>query len=264
MTLSSNTTVKANFVNNLSDKIGIYRPSTGDWLLDRNGTGTWEGCSMDICAEPFAGIVGLPVVGDWDGSGKAKMGLFVPGTSEWFFDGVDAYVESFGESNDLPAVGQWTTTPGDWIGVFRPSEAKWHLDLNRNGVLNGCRADACPSFSNYVNGDIPVAGDWTGSGTTQLGLFRPSTGEWFLNRNGNRAWNGCNKDTCIRQFGKIGDLPVIGDWNGTGISRIGVFRPSTGEWFLDLNGNGMLDGPNVDLHVSRYGQQGDVPVVGRW
>jgi Divergent InlB B-repeat domain len=274
VTLSSTTTVTAIFSNNLSDKIGIYRPSTGEWFLDRNGTGGWEDCSMDTCAEPFAGIDGVPVVGDWNGSGKAKLGLFVPETSQWFLDangngiwedcGVDACVEAFGQSTDLPAVGQWTTTPGDWIGVFRPSEAKWYLDLNRNGVLNGCRTDACPSFSNYVNGDIAVAGDWTGSGNTQLGLFRPSTGEWFLNRNGNRAWNGCKKDTCIASFGRIGDFPIIGDWNGTGISKIGVARPTTGEWLLDLNGNGKWDGPTVDIYISGYGEEGDIPVVGRW
>jgi hypothetical protein len=274
VTLSSSTTVTAIFSNNLSDKIGIYRPSTGEWFLDRNGTGGWEDCSMDTCAEPFAGIDGVPVVGDWNGSGKAKLGLFVPETSQWFLDangngiwedcGVDACVEAFGQSTDLPAVGQWTTTPGDWIGVFRPSEAKWYLDLNRNGVLNGCRTDACPSFSNYVNGDIAVAGDWTGSGNTQLGLFRPSTGEWFLNRNGNRAWNGCKKDTCIASFGRIGDFPIVGDWNGTGISKIGVARPTTGEWLLDLNGNGKWDGPTVDIYISGYGEEGDIPVVGRW
>ena len=89
-----------------------------------------------------------------------------------------------------------------------------------------------------------------GSGITQLGLFRPNTGEWFLNRNGNRSWNNCKKDTCLTNFGKAGDLPVIGDWNGTGISKIGVFRPSTGEWFLDLNGNGKWDGPGIDLQLT--------------
>jgi hypothetical protein len=55
---------------------------------------------------------------------------------------------------------------------------------------------------------------------------------------------------------------VIGDWNGTGISKIGVFRPATGEWFLDANGNGKWD-DGIDLYLS-YGEPGDVPVVGKW
>ncbi len=270
ITLSSITTVTASFVNSLIDRIGIYRPSTGDWFLDRNGNGGWD--VADMHTETFGESSGIPVVGDWNGSGRTKVGLFVPENSQWLLDvngngiwencGVDVCVKSFGHSTDLPAVGQWTTTPGDSIGVFRRSEKKWYLDLNRNKVLEGCRTDECPTFSVYVNGDIPVAGDWTGSGTTQLGLFRPSSGEWFLNRNGKRSWEGCRKDTCITNFGEAGDLPVIGDWNGTGISKIGVFRPATGEWFLDLNGNGTWDN-GIDLQLS-FGGAGDVPIVGKW
>ena len=271
LTLSANASVTANFVSSLSDKVGIYRPSTGEWFLDSDGNGSLDNGGTYV--KPSGAGVGVPVVGDWDGSGKTRIGLFVPGTSQWFFDknasgtwddcNVDTCVKSFGLSTDLPIIGQWTLAPGDWIGLFRPSEKIWYLDTNRNGVLEGCRKDECPSFSVYMTGDIPVAGDWTGSGTTQLGLFRPSTGQWFLNRNANRSWNNCNKDTCISGFGgEAGDLPVIGDWDGTGTSKIGVFSPATGEWFLDSNGNGKWD-DGIDLYLS-YGQPGDVPVVGKW
>jgi hypothetical protein len=271
--LSVNTTVAANFFNSLSDKIGVYRPSTGEWFLDRNGNGGWDGCGMDRCAQPFAGSEGVPVVGDWNGSGAAKLGLFVADSGQWLFDAngngiwdgcnIDACVASFGQSMDVPVVGQWSAGSSDWIGIFRPGERKWHLDLNWNGILNACKTDKCYALSVYQNGDVPVAGDWTGRGSTQIGLFRPSTGQWFLDRNANRAWNGCTKDSCV-SFGSAGDVPVSGDWNGTGITKIGVFRPSTGEWFLDLDGNGSWDGPGLDLYVPGYGQAGDVPVVGKW
>ena len=78
-----------------------------------------------------------------------------------------------------------------------------------------------------MTGDLPVVGDWKGAGVSQLGLFRPSTGEWFLDYNGNKSWNGCSKERC-KSFGRAGDQPVTGDWNGSGTSKIGVFRPSTG------------------------------------
>ena len=106
-------------------------------------------------------------------------------------------------------------------------------------------------------------GDWMGRGTSQLGLFRPSTRQWFLDRNNKKTWDGCGKDTCF-YFGAPGDLPVVGDWNGTGISKIGVFRPSTGEWFLDLNGNNKWDGSGLDLYLPSFGMAGDLPVVGKW
>ena len=273
ITLSAATAVTANFFNSLTDKVGLYRPSTGEWFLDRNGNGAWDGCDVDVCEQPFGGLDGIPVVGDWNGSGSAKLGLFVTASAQWLLDvnGNGAWdgcasdaCRSFGKSSDIPVVGQWTSGSYDRIAIFRPSEEKWHLDLNGNGILDRCTTDKCPSWSIYQRGDVPVVGDWSGRGTAQLGLYRPSTGQWFLDRNANRTWDGCRKDLCLSSFGTQGDMPVTGDWNGTGASKIGVFRPSTGEWFLDLNGNGKWDGPSLDLYVPAYGQPGDLPVVGRW
>jgi hypothetical protein len=33
-------------------------------------------------------------------------------------------------------------------------------------------------------------------------------------------------------FGQAGDLPIVGDWHHLGRVSIGVFRPSTGRWYL--------------------------------
>jgi hypothetical protein len=274
ITLASNTMITANFSPDLNDKIGIYRPSTGEWFLDRNGSGVWDGCSVDLCVQLFTGSDALPVVGDWNGSGVTKLGMFASDSSEWFLDAngngiwdgceVDICSQAFGAPTDLPVVGQWNRRAEDRIAIFRAGENKWHLDVNGNENLDPCKIDKCSGLSIYQNGDVPVAGDWTGRGATQLGLFRASTGEWFLDRNGNRKWNGCKKDLCIGSFGMSGDIPVAGDWNGTGKTKIGVFRPSTGEWFLDRNGNGIWDGPVLDLYLSGYSQAGDLPVIGRW
>jgi hypothetical protein len=256
------------------DRIGVYRPSTGEWFLDRNGSSAWEGCQIDLCAQMFTGSNAIPIVGDWNGSGVTKLGLFAADTSEWFLDangngiwdgcGVDICSQSFGASIDLPVVGQWKRRGEDRIAIFRRADNQWQLDINGSERFESCKIDKCLSLGIYRPGDIPVAGDWAGRGTTRLGLFRPSTGEWFLDRKNNRSWNGCQKDLCVSSFGMAGDIPVSGDWNGAGISNIGVFRPSSGEWFLDLNGNGAWDGPAIDLYVAGYGQSHDIPVVGKW
>jgi hypothetical protein len=271
---SSKTTGSINAVISERDKIGIYRPSTGEWFLDYNGSGAWDGCQIDLCVQLFTGSDAVPIVGDWNGSGTTKVGLFAADSSEWFVDAngngvwdgceIDACSNAFGSSTDLPLVGRWKKVGEDRIAIFRPSQNQWHLDLNGNERLQSCRIDRCSSFSIFQNGDVPIAGDWTGRGISQLGLFRPSTGEWFLDKKDNRVWNGCRKDICISSFGALGDLPVSGDWDGTGKSKIGVFRPSTREWFLDLNGNGTWDGPTIDLYVAVYGEAGDLPVVGKW
>jgi serine-aspartate repeat-containing protein C/D/E len=70
-----------------------------------------------------------------------------------------------------------------------------------------------------------------------------------------------NDDIQSKQFtfGIIGGIPVVGDWNGDGTSELGIFFK--GEWFLDLNGNGVWD--EGDLWA-RLGSEADKPVVGDW
>jgi FtsP/CotA-like multicopper oxidase with cupredoxin domain len=143
------------------------------------------------------------------------------------------------------------------IGVFR--DGQWFKDLNRTGAWEGCGTDGCVSPFGMA-GDLPVIGDWDGTGTTKIGVFR--NGQWFLDLNGNGVWDGCGTDACYASFGQAGDLPVAGDWTGTGATKIGVFR--NGQWFLDLNGNGVWDGCGTDGCYASFGQAGDVPVVGDW
>ena len=86
VTISSNTAVTATFVNNQADKVGIYRPSTGEWFLDRNGNGTWDGSSIDQYVQFFNKSGAVPVVGEWNGSGLTQLGLFQPATAQWLID----------------------------------------------------------------------------------------------------------------------------------------------------------------------------------
>jgi len=274
ITLSTDKSVTATFVgsgSNPTDKIGVYRPSTGEWFLDLNGNGVWENCGTDHCVSTFSSRAGIPVVSDWDGSGVSQLGFFLTDTEEWQLDQnanetwdgcrVDDCVWNFGQNSDIPVTGKWSAKGADRIGFFRPRNGRWYLDRNGNEKWNGCDRDRCANLKIYQAGDLPVTGDWDGNGTTQVGLFRPRTGEWLLDYNGNRTWDGCSKDRCL-SFGIVGQ-PVSGDWDGTGTSKIGVFDPSTGEWFLDLNGNGRWDGCGVDL-CRTFGQAGDRPLVGKW
>jgi len=151
----------------------------------------------------------------------------------------------------------------DRVGVYRPQAAQWFLDLNSDGVWEGCGVDGClPQFGAAT--DLPVSGDWSGSGVSRIGVYRPQTGQWFLDQNNNGAWDGCGVDTCLPQFGAATDLPVSGDWSGSGVSRIGVYRPQTGQWFLDQNNNGAWDGCGVDTCLSQFGASEDRPIVGNW
>jgi FtsP/CotA-like multicopper oxidase with cupredoxin domain len=147
-------------------------------------------------------------------------------------------------------------TLGHLVGVYRGGA--WYFDTNGNGTWNGCGVDNCiASFG--LPTDIPVMGDWNGTGTSKIGVFR--NGQWYLDLNDNGAWDGCGTDACYASFGMAGDIPVAGDWDGTGTAKIGVFR--NGQWFLDLNGNGLWEGCVAD-RCYNFGLAGDIPVVGDW
>ncbi len=272
VTVAATVSVTANFSSYIPSSIGLFRPSTGNWFLD-NGNGTWEGCNVDTCISNFGGQGDLPILGAWNG-GQSQLGIFDPSTATWYLDlngnssldGCEATTCAFvfGKPGDKPVVGDWIGTGQTRIGVFRPSNHTWYLDINGTGTLDSCKkADLCTK--NFgLSTDIPVVGDWTGTGTTKIGVFRPTTGEWILDSNGDRKLGKrCSGDTCIVSFGQFGDLPVVGDWDGSGTDKIGVFRPSTRYWLLDLNDNGVWDGCGVDLCLN-FGLPGDLPVVGKW
>jgi protocatechuate 3,4-dioxygenase beta subunit len=60
-------------------------------------------------------------------------------------------------------------------------------------------------------------------------------------------------------FGSPYALPVAGDFNGDGVSEVGVYLK--GHWFIDVNGNGRWD--DGDLWA-KLGTDGDLPAVGDW
>ena len=75
---------------------------------------------------------------------------------------------------------------------------------------------------------------------------------WFL-----RQVEGPGSPNLVIEYGRPGDIPVVGDWNGNGVHTIGVVRGN--RWLL-RNSNRQGD-PDIDFV---FGQPGDIPVVGDW
>ena len=251
---------------------GMFHSAIGTWYLD-TGNEIWDGCATDKCLGPFGVNGDTAVAGDWNGDGKTEIGVFRPSDSGWYLDlngnglwdgcATDACIK-FGASGDLPVTGNWNGGTKTAIGVFRPSTNLWYLD-NGNNSLDNCGIDKCLGpFGD--SGDRPIVGDWTGDGKIKTGVFRPSTAMWYLDMNGNGLWDGCGVDKCQGPFGVQGDIPVAGDWNGDGKTEFGVFRPSTGIWYIDLNANGQWDGCAVGSgdFCRSFGAVGDMPIIGNW
>jgi hypothetical protein len=253
------------------DKVGFFRPSDGTFYLDFDGNGKWGGCGAgqpDRCL-PIGLSSDIPLVGDWSGSGKAKVGVFRSSDGMFyldvgrigFWDGCDSdKCVPIGLNGDKPFVGDWNGTGSSKVGTFRPNDGTFYLDYNGSGTWDGCGIDRCLRIG--LSGDVPLVGDWNGSGTAKVGTFRPSDGYFYLDYNGNGQWDGCGIDRCL-QIGMNGDIPLVGDWNGTGTDKVGTFRPSSGTFYLDYNGSGTWDGCGVDRCL-QIGMNGDIPFVGKW
>jgi Beta-propeller repeat len=201
--------------------------------------------------------------------------LTTPGT---YTGSVTVSGSGVGSTATLPVtflVGPGTTTAKSKVGVFR-SSFFWILDANGNGIFDGTGVglDSTAAFGggSVIAGDVPIYGDWSGGGTTKIGVYRSSTGHFLLDFNDNGTFDGNLADRDFPFFNAApvaGDVPVVGDWTGTGTSKIGIYRPSTGTWFLDTNGNGIFDAGDVTtqfggITASASCPGGDVPVTGDW
>ena len=145
------------------------------------------------------------------------------------------------------------------MGVF--SDGGWALDLDGNGVWQGCTIDRCLGFGSP--GDKPVVGIWSATDAVlSIGVYRPGTNEWFLDLNHNGSWDGCGIDKCIAGFQSAdpANMPVVGRWDGGSTHKIGIFR--NGSWFLDMDGDGVW---NAGIDKTAFlGSPGDIPVAGKW
>jgi len=74
--------------------------------------------------------------------------------------------------------------------------------------------------------DTPIVGDWNGAGKDEIGVVRSTNGTlaWSLDSNGDGMFDGGDEEFSL---GLATDTPIVGDWNGSGTTKIGTVRPLT-------------------------------------
>jgi hypothetical protein len=246
-------------------KIGTY--NAGQWRLDMNGNGTWDGDPPDLSAS-FGSAGATYVTGDWNGYGHTKIGAFQDGV--WRLDlvgngvwdgGVIDKEYNFGWSHPdvIPVVGDWNGDGRTKIGIYY--HGSWYLDYDGNGVWDGGVNDKEYQFGWPAEGVTPMVGDWNGDGRAKIGIYYK--GSWYLDYDGTGVWDGIHGKAYNFGWDAKGVTPIIGDWNGDGRAKIGIYY--NGYWYLDYNGDGVWDGGVLDKQYNLgWADSAVTPVVGDW
>jgi hypothetical protein len=244
----------AKFNTTFNDTVGVFNPTLSQFQLrDSNSTGPADHLIT------FGQAGDQPIVGDWNGSGTDKPGVFRASTGQFILQisTLKAIIVNFGGAGNVAVAGDWDGNGIDTPGVFNPANGQWLLTNGVNGAnVSGSSPTPNFAFTFGQNGDIPIVGDWDGNGIDGVGFFRPGNSSFNLS-------NGFQGTIDIKPFifGSLGSKPLAGDWNGDGIATIGVFSPNTGVMALNNTNNA---GNGVGDIVFNFGQNGDIPLAGDW
>ncbi len=117
-------------------------------------------------------------------------------------------------------------------------------------------------FSFGLPGDKPFLFYASDGNARRPVVFRPSTGDWFINLAGYRSYNPAT--TRQVQYGLPGDVPFLlklAPWCLVDECPV-LFRPSTGTWFVGTHGlKSYYENPTVAI---QFGLPGDVPTIIFW
>jgi len=143
--------------------------------------------------------------------------------------------------------------------IVRPYHGNWlwHIRTDSAGSPDGA------VITSFVYGkvtDIPVTGDWTGSGSVDPGVVRPAGASWeYLLRNSDTTGT---PDTTLLYGRTATDIPVVGDWDGNGTTTPGVIRPDGIHWEYLLRNSNTTGTPDTTLLYGRTAT--DMAVAGTY
>ena len=133
---------------------------------------------------------------DYDGDGKADIGIYRPGTGTWFvLQSTQGFLfRQWGFGNDKVVSGDFDGDGKADVAIYRPSNGTWYILQSRDGFK---------AVQWGLTGDIPVPADYDGDGKADFAIYRPSNGTWYA--------LGSRDGFISTQFGLGNDVPAVAE-----------------------------------------------------
>jgi hypothetical protein len=198
----------------------------------------------ELAATPRSGPAALLVNFNGAGSSDPDAG-----------DTIASYTFEFGDGTPLvtqssPTISHTYNTAGDYRAklTVKDSRNKESVNLSFVDITVRSLTISTSHWGSGSPGDIPVPEDYDGDGKSDLAVWQPSNGNWYVLRSS-------DNNPQIIQWGLKGDTPLPGDYDGDGKADLAVFRPSDGYWYI-------LQSSNNTLRALPWGFPTDKPVPG--
>jgi hypothetical protein len=234
--------VAADFTGDGVSDVAFFRRATGEWFVLRSEDSSFY-------AFPFGTSQDIALAGDFDGDGRADPAVYRANTGTWYIlkssDG-EVDIRLFGSTGDSPKVADYDGDGKDDIAIYRSSTKEWWIDRSRDGVI---------AYHFGVNGEdlhslFPA--DYTGDGKADITFVKFADGatnlEWFILRSEDNSFYSV-------PFGRGGDRPAVGDYDGDGRADVAIYRPNERNWYLQQSSEGiriLSFGNNTDIPVALY------------
>ncbi len=193
-----------------SDSIGLFDPGSNRFQLFADTRSALPDLDFRL---QLPGTGYKPLAGDWNGNGTDTVGAYHPATGMFYLrnrntTGSADLTIRFGPAGKgwLPVTGDWDGDGVDTIGLYNPAAARFYLA--RQNVVKPARRSLV--FGPVNRNWIPLSGDWQGYGRDQIGLYDQQTGRFHL-----AGPPGQLRKKLSFRFGAGGNLPVMGDWDGS-------------------------------------------------
>ena len=162
--------------------------------------------------------------------GPDSVGVMEFATATWLllrFDGTPTEF-TFGDTDDLPssAIGTATGFRRRASGVTPPISTSCATASPRG------KGTGASTWTNH--GFWPASGDFNGDTCGTQGVTTGLCGQHgllSLTRGAKKA-KAVSNPMCTTSLETRGDIPFVGDFDGDGIDTLGLFRPSTGMFYL--------------------------------